>query len=162
MSKAVMIDPRNAGLRGLELGKPVFSDDAVERADNALKEMADSFVEWLDADIARLQDARMRAEQCGWADAALTGVMAVAHDLKGMGGTYGYPLVTDLAASLCRLIETDAGKAAARAQASLVIAHIDALRAVVRDRIQTRGHPVGGAIVKALDAQVAALGVAPR
>lgn len=162
MSKAIMIDPRDAGLRGLELNKPIFDAHALARADETLKSMADEFVQWLDADIARLQSARQNAEAAQWTAASLGALMSVAHDLKGLGGTYGYPLVSDLAASLCRLIETDAGKAAARAQPGLVSAHVDALRAVVRDRIQTREHPIGSAIVNALDAQVAALGVAPR
>ncbi|MEZ6022095.1 MAG: hypothetical protein R3C16_01475 [Hyphomonadaceae bacterium] len=42
------------------------------------------------------------------------------------------------------------------------MAHVDALRAIIRDRIKTRAHPVGAALAEALDAQVAALGVAPR
>jgi hypothetical protein len=79
-----------------------------------------------------------------------------------MGGAYGYPLVTQLAASLCRLIETDAGKFAARQRPALVKAHIDALRAAARDRIATAEHPIGRALVAALEAEVEHLGVAPE
>ena len=79
-----------------------------------------------------------------------------------MGGAYGFPLVTQIAASLCRLIETDAGKFAAQRNPGLVTAHVDALRAAVRDRITTVEHPVGRALVSALEAQVEQLGVAPE
>lgn len=159
---AQMIDPREAGLRGLDLKRPLFDEDAVARADNTLKAMGDSLVQWLDADVERLQQARLAAEDAHWQHAAIETLGRVAHDLKGMGGTYGFPLITQIAASLCRLVETDAGKTVAEADPSLVRAHVDALRAAVRDRIKTDGHPVGRALVHALEAQVAKLGVAPR
>lgn len=161
-NKAQLIDPADQGRRQLKLKKPVFAEDAVARADKALEEMSGSFEEWLDADIAKLQHARRCAEQEGWTDSALDGLWRAGHDLKGMGTTYGYPLVTRIAASLCRLVETDAGKQASRANPLLVCAHVDGLRAAVRDRIATADHPVGKALIDALEAQVAQLGVAPR
>jgi len=140
----------------------MFAADAVARADETMKAMSASFEKWLDADAQTLQTARAAAEAAGWDETSLETLMRAAHDLKGMGGAYGYPLVTDIAASLCRLIETDAGKAAARANPSLVCAHVDALRAAIRDRIASDAHPVGKALVQALETRVAALGVAPR
>lgn len=162
MAKAKFIDPREAGVRQFDLKQPVFDADAISRADETMKAMSASFEKWLDADAQALQSARSAAEANGWSDGALQTLMRAAHDLKGMGGAYGYPLVTDIAASLCRLIETDAGKAAARANPDLVCAHVDALRASIRDRITSDAHPVGRALVQALETRVAALGVAPR
>lgn len=159
--KAEVIDPRQAGLRP-PLTQPVFSEDAVARAEKTLEAMSGSFEQWLDADIAKLHAARLNATSAGWTDLAIDALWRAAHDLKGMGGTYGYPIVTQLAASLCRLTETDAGKAATRLNPGLVDAHVDALRASVRDRIATDEHPVGGVLVRALEAQVRQLGVAPR
>jgi hypothetical protein len=63
---------------------------------------------------------------------------------------------------LCRLIETSAGKALAQRDPSLARTHIDALRAAVRDGINSADHPVGKAVLHALETGVAALGVAPR
>ena len=157
-----MIDPRDAGLRGLNLKRPIFDEEAIARADNTLKAMSDSMEQWLEDDAERLQSARLAAERADWTLHALEQIFAVAHDLKGMGGTYGFPLATQLAASLCRLIETDAGKRAAQRDPALVCAHVDALRAAVRDRIRDDTHPVGRALVQALEAEVERLGVAPR
>ena len=163
MSKpAEFIDPRTKGLRGLELRQPVFSPEAVERADNALKAMSGSMQEWLDADIERLQNARAEAEAAQWSFASLDKLGGVAHDIKGMGTTYGYPLVTQIGASLCRLIETESGKGLAQHDPTLVIAHIDALRAAVRDQVKDDQHPVGRALLLALQTRVERLGVAPR
>jgi len=159
-AKAQFIDPRTTGR--ISLHRPLFDHAATKRADEALSAMSGSFEQWLDDDVRRLQIARVAAQNSGWSTGALDALFGVAHDLKGMGGSYGFPLVTDIAASLCRLIETDAGKAAAAANAQLVSAHVDALRAAVRDRIATAEHPVGRALISALQTEVDHLGVAPE
>lgn len=164
MAKTVaeMIDPRDQGAGPLNLQKPVFDPGAVTRANDALKAMAGEFQTWLERDVSRVQDARIRAEAAAWSDAALEVLMIAAHDLKGLGGSYEYPIATQMAASLCRLIETPAGKAAARAEPALVAAHVDALRAAARGQIRTDSHPLGRELLHELEARVAALGVAPR
>lgn len=162
MSKVQVINPRDVGLPILDGKQPVFDPEAIARADETLKAMSHSFQEWLEADVRKLQQARVDAEQAGWSDAALEQLMGVAHDIKGMGASYGYPMATQIAASLCRLVETPAGKAAARTQPALAQAHVDALRAVVRDRIMTDQHPVGRTLMQTLNIQVERLGVAPR
>ncbi len=144
------------------MSQPVFGPEALAHAEKALGEMSGSFEQWLEADIAKLQAARAAAAAANWCDVSLDAVWRASHDLKGMGGTYGYPLVTQLAASLCRLTETAAGKAAARANPALVEAHVDGLRAAVSDRIATDAHPLGKALLETLEAQVRQLGVAPR
>lgn len=148
--------------RRLNLKAPVFDEAAVARADDALKAISGSFQQWLEEDMAKLQAARLAAEAAGWRADALEPVMAAAHDLKGLGGSCEFPLLTQIAASLCRLVETDAGKAAARAEPALVSAHVDALRAALRDGIKTDAHPIGRMLLRTLEAQVEALGVAPR
>jgi hypothetical protein len=162
MAKAEFIDPRDKGLRTLDLKKPMFDAAAVTRADEALEAMGDELRAWLDADVERLQAARLRADAAHWNVLAQEDVHSIAHDLRGLGATYGSMLATEIAASLCRLIETDAGKALAQRDPSLARAHIDALRAAVRDDISTVDHPIGRALLAALESRVAELGVAPR
>jgi hypothetical protein len=162
MAKAEMINPREQGVRTIELKKPIFDAGAVARADQALEAMGDEFQVWLDADIERLQAARMRADGANWTPLSQEDLYSIAHDLKGLGATYGSVLSTQIAASLCRLIETDAGKALAQRDPTLARAHIDALRASVRDGIRSTDHPVGRAVLQALEMRVADLGVAPR
>lgn len=109
-----------------------------------------------------MQGARLAAERLNWSDQAFADLFAAAHDLKGMGSTYGFPLATQLAASLCRLIETNAGREAARAAPSLVTAHVDAIRAAMRDGVKSSANPLGRALLQALETRVEALGVAPE
>jgi chemotaxis protein histidine kinase CheA len=160
--KVEIIDPRQAAPRTARLEKPVFDDHAIDRANEAMKQVSGSFGEWLETDVAKLQGARLAAERAGWTDQALHDLFAAAHDLKGMGATYGFPLATQLCASLCRLIETDAGKDATRAAPSLATAHVDAVRAALRDGIKSSANPVGRVLLQALEQRVDSLGVAPE
>lgn len=159
MSKPQIIDPSKFGRQTFE--KPVFNADTVARADNALQEMSGSFQQWLEEEVARLQDARVAGDTGGWTFAAIDLLFGSAHDLKGLGATFEYPLATRIAASLCRLIETDAGKRLVQADPSLMLAHVDAIRAAARDHVKSVSNPMGRAVLQALEARVAELNVAP-
>lgn len=80
-----------------------------------------------------------------------------AHDLKGLGTTYEFPLITRIGGSLCRLID-DKDKRM-QAPIALIDAHIDAIKAAVRDDIKTDDHPVGKVLVEALEAKVRETGL---
>jgi chemotaxis protein histidine kinase CheA len=160
--KAQFIQPRDTGRRTLDARKPLFDAAAIARAEQALNAMSGEFQLWLEEAVAKLQDARLGAESNAWSASALGKVFAAAHDLKGLGTTCRYPLATQISASLCRLIETDAGKAAALSNPALTCAHVDALRVVARDKITSDENPVGKALLNALETRVADLGVAPR
>lgn len=144
-----------------DLKHPLFDERAIARADSTLEALSDSLEDWLEQDIHRLQNARLASERAHWSVASLETLMTAAHDLKGMGATYGFPLATRLAASLCRLIETDAGKALVQADPTLVCAHVDAIRAAVRERMCDDNNPVARALLNTLETSVANLGVAP-
>jgi hypothetical protein len=154
-SKAEFIDPREHGQRALDLSDPIFNDDAIARAQSAIESFRDEFPTWLRADIENIQALRLAADAGGWAAAEQEHLRTAAHDLKGLGSTYGFPIVTEIAASLCRLIETEAGRALTRKTPALACAHVDALRAVVRAQVSSDAHPVGRALLAELRQQVA-------
>jgi hypothetical protein len=79
-----------------------------------------------------------------------------AHDLKGLGATYGFPLITRIAGLLCRLIDDKSKRL--EAPMGLIDAHIDAIKAAVRDGIKTDEHPVGSILVKELESRIQKLG----
>jgi len=139
----------------------LFDEAAVARAEGALKALSGHFQGWLEEEVLKVHEARCAASAANWTDDSLDALLATAHDVKGLGATYDYPFATRIAASLCRLIETSEGKAAARREPHLIDAHVDALRASARDKIRTPEHPVGKALLQALETRVDALGVAP-
>lgn len=126
---------------------------AIERAEAALKAMSAQFGQWLQDEIAKLEAAQTDLKTLGYTPETTETLYFRAHDLKGLGATYQYPVVSRLAASLCRLI--DSPERRLTAPQTLVEAHIDAIRAVVRDQIQTDEHPTGKALAETLEARVA-------
>jgi hypothetical protein len=129
---------------------------AIAKAEAALKNLAGNFAQWLEDEVCKLEAAREALRANGATPATLEGVYMRAHDLKGLGTTYGFPLITRIAASLCLLTE-DAEKRA-RAPVPLIGAHVDAIRAAVAQDIKSDEHPVGRELANTLEAQVAACG----
>jgi hypothetical protein len=128
--------------------------DAIAKAEEALKAMSSQFGQWLQDEIVKLDAAQAAVRSDGASTQTIEGVYFRAHDLKGLGTTYQYPLVTRLAGSLCRLLDDPAKRMSA--PLVLIDAHIDAIRAVVRDEIQTDDHPTGRILAETLEARVAA------
>ncbi|MGH7019328.1 MAG: Hpt domain-containing protein [Brevundimonas sp.] len=127
--------------------------DAIAKAEAALKAMSAQFGQWLQDEIVKLDQAQADIRAKGYTPETAEGLYFRAHDLKGLGATYQYPLVTRIAGSLCRMM--DDAERRMQAPVAILDAHIDAIRAVVRDEIQTDEHPVGRELAQTLEARVA-------
>ena len=130
---------------------------AIAKAEAALKNLSGNFAQWLQDELVKLEAARQRVRAEGPTVDALESLYLRAHDLKGLGTTYEFPLVTRIAASLCRLID-DKDKRD-QAPMPLIDAHIDAIKAAVRDDIKTDEHPVGRALIVEMERRVAEMGL---
>jgi chemotaxis protein histidine kinase CheA len=75
-----------------------------------------------------------------------------AHDLKGQGATFGYPLVTHIAQSLHQFVSPS--ERPTDVQLDIIKAHIDAMRAVLRERVRGDGGAIGKALMMGLDAAI--------
>ena len=127
--------------------------NAIAKAEEALKAMSAQFGQWLQDEIVKLDKAQADIREQGYNAATAEALYFRAHDLKGLGTTYQYPLVTRLAGSLCKMMDDPAKRMAAPTM--LIDAHIDAIKAVVRDQIQTDDHPTGKILSETLEARVA-------
>jgi hypothetical protein len=127
---------------------------ALAKAEAALQNLSSQFDEWLNDELVKLDAARAAIQAQGYTTQAADGLYLRAHDMKGLGGTYGYPLITRVAASLCKL--TDEEHVRMKAPLFLIDAHLDAIKAIVRDQIKDESHPVGVALAGELERKVAA------
>jgi hypothetical protein len=134
-----------------------FDAKAIARAEAALRDLSENFDAWMSQDADRLDGARLAARASRFAEAETEQLFCRAHDVKGLAATYDYPLATTIAASLCRLIESPGVRALARHAPSLIEAHVDAIRAVVRDRVKDPNDATGKALAQALRGHVDAL-----
>ena len=128
--------------------------NAIAKAEAALLAMSSQFGQWLQDEITKLDAAQAGIRAKGLNTETAEELYFRAHDLKGLGATYQYPLVTRMAGSLCKLLDDPAHRA--EAPLLLLDAHIDAIKAVVRDEIKTDEHPTGRILAETLEARVAA------
>lgn len=129
---------------------------AIAKAEAALKSLSGNFAQWLSDEVVKLDSARQVVRAEGISPETMETLYLRAHDLKGLGTTYEFPLITRIGASLCRLID-DKDKRLTVSM-TLVDAHIDAIKAAVRDDIKTDDHPVGKILIEELERRVAEAG----
>lgn len=127
---------------------------AIAKAEAALKSLSGNFSEWLNDELVKLEAARQRIRAEGLTTETAEGLYLRAHDLKGLGATYEFPLVTRIAGSLCKLIDDPDTRL--EAPMFLVDAHIDAIKAAVRADIRDDSHPVGRKLAEELEERVRA------
>jgi hypothetical protein len=90
-----MIPPPNAlklKVGGGRLG--AIDPAAIAKAEAALKSLANNFSQWLADEITKLEAARQQVRALGVSIETMENLYLRAHDLKGLGTTYGYQLIT--------------------------------------------------------------------
>ena len=148
-NQAQMIQAPNALKMKVGGGRFSLDADAIARAEAALKSLSGQFAEWMQDELNKLDAARAEVKMQGMIPQTAEVLYMRAHDLKGLGATYEFPLVTRIAASLCKLIDNPDTRT--NAPLYLVDAHIDAIKAAVRDGIKTDEHPVGKILAEELE-----------
>ena len=127
------------------------------RAQAAVADLAKTFVPNTLADLERclalLKTARERPE--GRAD-AVKDLYGIAHNIKGQGSSFGYPLITRIGHSLCTLTRQE--RAFADADLAVIQAHLDALRLILAKDIKGEGGEVGDKLAARLETLVTQAG----
>ncbi|MEO5337505.1 MAG: response regulator [Magnetospirillum sp. WYHS-4] len=124
--------------------------DLLREAEAMLDRAALDFAQWATTYLAKLSDLCTDAVmKPGRRDSYFREINLLAHELRGQGGTFGYPLVSmfgkmlyDLTGENCR--EDDNA-------VEIVKAHIDAMRAVLREKIAGDGGKIGRDLLVSLN-----------
>jgi len=127
--------------------------DPVKRAETALKQIKKEFRGWMNAECDALEAARAAIRENGIGEDSAERLLNAAHDVLGHADTFGYPLAGKIADSLCKLISSTADVSAL--PMPLVDAHVDAVRAVVREGVHDADNRTGGEILRRLSKLIA-------
>ena len=84
--------------------------------------------------------------------AAVRDLYGMAHNIKGQGSSFGYPLVTRIGHSLCALTRQE--RAFSDADLGVIQAHIDAIRLILTKDIKGEGGEVGAKLAARLESMV--------
>ena len=133
----------------------MVDERAVKRAEKALAALQDDFEDWLVGDLDLLKDATEALKEDNASEETISDICLKAHDLKGLGVTYKYPLVTRMAGSLHRLLDENTFEDGVPLE--VIDNHVKAIQAVVVGKVKAADDPVGAELAKELETMVSTL-----
>ena len=123
--------------------------EAVRKAEAAVAALAQNFTELMRADLDKALASLANAKDSRPDNAEhLREIHGICYNVKCLGGSFGYDLITNFGASLCNYIH-DTGSASER-KLKVVEAHLTVIRFVLDRDIQGDGGPVGEQLQAAL------------
>ena len=116
-------------------------------------ELRDLYFENAQKDVADLKALveQVKADAAAWPEAG-TGMREIAHNVKGQGSSFGYPLMTRVGDSFHRLVK--ALESVDEAKLKLLEAHVTTLQTVLEKDIRGSGGDVGAALSERLEGLV--------
>ena len=137
--KLEVINPPNSLKQKVGTGGPGAVDlEALERAEEVIIGMTDSYINWVAEDLRKMDEAYAKlVAATGDRKEEIDGVFQVSHDIKGQGGSFGYDLMTALGNELCRLIEK-IDKAGPN-EIEAIKLHIDSMKLVIGEDMKGTG-----------------------
>ncbi len=132
-------------------GELSLAPDLVESAQRHVDDLHRDFADWVQEDLRQLDEAFQKVitgEGRSERASALATMCRICHELRGQGGVFGYPLVTDVAESLFKLSNNIT--AIPEDGLKLIRTHIDLLRAIVREDVSGDGGRLGQELMGSL------------
>src|SRR5690554_5778102 len=139
---------RTGNMARMDEASAASHEDMIAQAEAAVAALRDSYRMQLASDVAALEAAwACLGEGKSLAD-VFAEVHAIAHNIKGQGGSFGYDLVTEIGASFCDYLRS--GKRVAPDELNIINMHIRMLRTVSENNITGDGGDTGRRIVEKL------------
>ena len=126
----------------------------LKRAEKVIEEIQETYTDWAVEDLTALDDvvARLTAGDGYQAD-DIKELYTLSLDMKGSGGSFGYIMMSEVAASLHDFLQDK--KALGKLDIEVVAAHVSALRAIYVESIRDDGGRTGRALLVGLEKIVA-------
>lgn len=126
---------------------PTLPPDVLAKAEEEIQNRAGDYATWISGEV---EEMSRNVERLPTEPALIAQVNRVAHEMRGQGGIFGYPLITHIAKSLYEATRGGFEKVTAN-ERLLFKAHVDAIRAVMHGRISGDGGTTGQQLLASLD-----------
>lgn len=135
-------------------GPPSFDLEALKKAEAEFEKLAEEYPDWVQDSLAALSEEWTGAASCSPKERAphFSKINDLAHEMRGQGGTFGYPLISAFGKSLFSFTGPQAGRSDNHME--IIKAHIDAMKAVIGGRVEGDGGETGRQLEKALEAAI--------
>ncbi|WP_259782507.1 response regulator [Aestuariispira ectoiniformans] len=129
--------------------EPAFDPALLDAAEAKVADMETDYADWVAESIEKLVQAHHRAiEEMDDASSHLEVINKVALDLRGQGGIFGYPLMTQFGKSLYECTEEDTK--VTPQLLDLINSHIDLIKVVMNQKIKGDGGKMGQELLQSL------------
>ena len=126
-----------------------ISVEALQAAEAEFQKMSEDYPDWVQGLIEELMENYRRCiDTPELRHEKMAVVHDIAHDMKGQGGTFGYPLITEFGDSLYQC--THKSENCSDNLVELIKAHIDGMKAVISGRISGDGGETGQELMASL------------
>lgn len=145
---------KTLGLAPMSDDQVSFDEDLMAQATAALEEMSEDYPDWVSGLIDQLSEVHRRCvDTPEQRFQHFEQLHSIAHDMRGQGGTFGYPLMSDFADGLYEF--TGVNTSTSDKNVEIIKAHIDAMRVVIKQRINGDGGEIGIQLKAILAAAIA-------
>ena len=135
-----------------QTGPLAIDPEIMMAAEQQLDRMESDYADWVKTSLQQLITAFRQAEAEEIPKKRSTMVLQInrlAHELRGQGSTFGYPLITVFGESLYE--STLKPGDPSDQLMSFIRSHIDGINAVIRERIKGTGGEVGGELIHSME-----------
>ncbi|MBM3597117.1 MAG: hypothetical protein FJX35_02805 [Alphaproteobacteria bacterium] len=139
-TKVEIIMPPNLIKAKASMPGGLSEKEAIKRGDAKVQELAANYVDWAKADVDELQvlmRALLQEKDEEGRRVAVRKLYKKAHDIKGQGGTFDFPLVTMIGDSLCNYIESLGEDT--NVSTEVVVMHVEAARLILMREVKGMG-----------------------
>ncbi|MBL4802840.1 MAG: hypothetical protein JKY45_13190 [Emcibacter sp.] len=144
---------KTLGLAPMNDDEISFDEGLMEKAMAALNEMSEDYPDWVSSLIDQLADVHRRCvDTPEQRYQHFEQLHAIAHDMRGQGGTFGYQLISDFSDGLYDF--TGTSTATSDRNVEIIKTHIDAMRVVIKDRVSGDGGDIGKQLKLGLEAAI--------
>ncbi|MCF8473610.1 MAG: hypothetical protein K9G26_02855 [Emcibacter sp.] len=144
---------KTLGLAPLRDDEISFDEGLMEEAMAALDAMSEDYPDWVSSLIENLADVHRRCvDTPEQRFQHFEQLHAIAHDMRGQGGTFGYPLISHFSDGLYDF--TGVSTSTSDKNVEIIKAHIDAMRIVIKERISGDGGEIGAQLKNGLDVAI--------
>lgn len=130
-------------------------NDPIPHDRQAIAKLKDTYLHWNRTQLEKLHSHLhlLKREDLKRPDSLINEIFDLAHNIRGLGGSFGYYLMTDIASSLCKYVHHI--DKVSNTHTDIIAAHATAMDMVISSELEGSGGDKGNEIIIRLQKMIA-------